>query len=126
MKQLGGTKTVRKSKPTITEDFVQTQIVQYLRLKGFIVLVTSVRKGRVDQRTGRWEGYGTSLGIPDLLVSRENWPEAVWLGLEVKRPDKSPVLTPAQKELLAAGRIVIVQSIEDADKAIEDFVWSGS
>lgn len=94
-----------------TEYAIQRAIVDLLAKTGYIVLTTTVRRGRVGENK-RWMGYGSSLGIPDLLVSRATWPHGVWLGIEVKRDAKAK-LTEAQKTLAEANRIYVVSSVAE-------------
>ena len=89
---------------TATEDQIQTAAVQLLRLSGYIVLVTTTRGVR-----GR---TGVTPGIPDLLVTRENWLPGQFVGIEMKKP-KGPV-SEYQGVLLAKGRILIARSPEEA------------
>jgi hypothetical protein len=58
--------------------------------------------------------YGTSKGIPDLLVWRVGWHGFV--GLEVKTPTGR--VRPEQRALADAGALVIVRSLDDALAAV--------
>lgn len=110
-------------KPKISEDDVQKTIVQFLQIAKFEVLVTSRRKKRCpncnayDNR-----GDGASQGIPDLIISRADWPEFCWVGIEIKSPTTK--LSAEQKMLAFSGRIAVCRSIEDAQEAISRFCHS--
>ena len=86
-----------------SEGQIQSATIAYLRGHGFIVLQTSVR---VRTNTGQ------TPGIPDLLVSREEWPAGAWIGFEVKAQKGVP--TPEQELLLAQGRTFLVRDFETA------------
>jgi hypothetical protein len=85
-------------------------IVTGLTLMGYTVL-------RVGQR--RSDLGGQDRGAPDLLVTCERFPPGVWIGLEAK--GSRTRLSAEQQRLLAARRIHIVRSWEDALAAIRDF-----
>lgn len=99
---------------TPSEDDVQATIVEALRLLGYVVLVTSRRRKRC-RVCGAFSsgGDGCDRGIPDLLVSLG---DGRWLGLEVKGPKTR--LSPEQRGLQAAGRIIVVRSVKDALQAV--------
>lgn len=104
-----------------TEAGLQAAIVQALTLTGHVVLETSEhRRGQTCPRCGQWQvlagGRGTSKGVPDLLVTDEDWPVGVWVGLEVKTRDGR--VSPAQQALSDRGRIVVVRSVEEALVAV--------
>lgn len=113
-----------------SESQLQAQIVQGLRLHGYVVLECGrfVRQVRCDPAhggCGRYftptAGYGNSLGVPDLLVADPAWSRPVWVGIELKRPAvkttigtvRGGVLSRAQHELAMAGRIVICHDLEE-------------
>lgn len=99
------------------EDDIQRVIVDGLRLLGCVVLVTTHRVKRC--RCGAWSrgDYGATPGVPDLLVRKDGWPAACWLGLEVKGPRTA--LSRQQKLLRDRGGIIVVRSLEDALGALE-------
>jgi predicted RNA-binding Zn-ribbon protein involved in translation (DUF1610 family) len=104
------------------EETVQQGIVIELRSRGYIVLVTSEhRRAQKCRHCGTLQylagGRGCTAGVPDLLVTRQEWPANTWRGLEVK--SATGRTTPAQKELTDAGRIAIVRSVEEALCALE-------
>lgn len=96
-----------------SEADVQAAIVDALRWRGETVLVTSRHRRRC--LCGRYPpaGDGCDRGIPDLLVSLG---DGRWLGLEVKGPKTR--LSPEQRGLQAAGRIIVVRSVKDALQAV--------
>jgi hypothetical protein len=98
---------VRRGSP---ESDTVYSIQEWLRLKGYIV-------HRIGQR--RADLAGQTPGTPDLFVTHPNWPPLVWLGLEIKppKPFKSAVSL-EQKHLRDLRRIEIVDSIEQADRAV--------
>lgn len=110
-----------------SEEQVQNAIQQALLACRYRVLSTVHRYrmqpcpecGQTIRPSG---GYGSSPGVPDLLVSHDAWGRdssgrALWSGIEVKGP-KTP-LSPEQEELEAAGRIVVVRSWREAVEAVE-------
>lgn len=107
-----------------TEEQVQAAIIEGLTALGYTVLQTSHRVKlaecpRCHSRFRPVGGYGSTPGVPDLLVSRTSWPVGCWLGLEVKGPKTA--ISPAQKGLLDAARIVIARSWEDALSHVQIF-----
>ena len=111
--------------PHVPESALQASIVTYLEVHKFRVLVTNAGVRNAAQQAGRRIGTLNTPGVPDLLVTKDSWPTAVFLGLEVKRPasigHRPGALTPAQKELLAAGRIIIVRSMDEALDTAREF-----
>jgi hypothetical protein len=107
-----------KRLPIITEDGLQKQIIQALRLFGYLVLVTTHRIKKCP--CGRWSrvSYGSSKGVPDLLVTRTSW-DGFWLALEVKRPAPGRArLSPEQQELASLGAVAVVRSLDEALAAV--------
>jgi hypothetical protein len=96
-----------------TEDEVQAAVVEYLQLVGCTVLVTSRRRKRCAG-CGRVSagGDGATKGVPDLLVSHPRFPEAMWLGVEIK--NRKGKLSREQAALHNAHQIVLVRSVQDA------------
>ena len=92
----------------MTESDLQASIVSSLRKLGYTVLSTSARVSRGIR--------GVTKGLPDLMVTHRSWETGIWLGLEVKLPKGA--IKPEQKELLEAGRIVVVRSWDDAWRAV--------
>lgn len=110
----------RRSAPVFeSEGALQAAIVHRLRADGHTVLSTSRhRRGVTCRKCGEWTmpqgGDGVDRGVPDLLVHVDG---ARWLGLEVKGHRTS--VSPDQRALADAGRIVIVRSVEEALGAVE-------
>jgi len=101
-----------------TEAGLQEAMVEALRLRGRVVLVTSRRAF-----TGRGEGLrrrgdGADRGIGDLLVHQAG---PTWIMLEVKTP--AGRLSPEQRALVDAGRMVVVRSVDEALAIVE--AWKG-
>lgn len=93
----------------ISEAELQGQIVQALRLMGYVVLVTTVK---IRSKNPRHHQTGQTKGIPDLIISKPQWVVGSWLGLEIKN-EKGRV-RPEQQALADLGRIVIVRSLDEA------------
>ena len=111
--------------PYVPESEIQASIVTYFELHKIVVLVTNAGVRNAAQQAGKRIGTLNTPGVPDLLVAKENWPAACFLGLEVKRPasigHREGALTPEQKVLLAKRRIVIVRSLQEAIAAFKAF-----
>lgn len=109
----------------VPESEIQAGIVQGLRTYGYTVHVTSARPKRVRcEGCGSWFwpakcGTGATPGTPDLLVRRDNWPRAVWLGVEIK--GEATRLSPEQRALSDTGAIVIARSFEEALAYVRQF-----
>jgi hypothetical protein len=102
----------------LNEAQLQKQIVQALRLFGYLVLETTHRVKKCPR--GRWSrgDYGSSKGVPDLLVTRTSW-DGFWLALEVKRPDPGRArLSPEQQELASLAAVAVVRSLDEALAAV--------
>lgn len=104
----------------LSEDDLQKQIVAFLKLHGYTVMVTSRRVKRCQKcgafpQSGR--GDGVSKGVPDLLVRHPKWPAGLMLGLEVKRPGTVRYSSLEQKAAALVGDIIVVQSLEDVADA---------
>lgn len=84
-----------------------------LKAMGYVVLSTASYHSKIGRKTG------ISVGVPDLLVSHDNWPNGSWLGLEIK--NAKGILGPEQEALEKAGRIVIARSWDDAIAAVRRF-----
>ena len=96
----------------IPEDDIQRTIIEGLRALSYDVRCTTVR----GWKGGR--GYGTSKGIPDLLVTRYGW--GCTCELEVKKSAKAKV-RPEQQEYAAQGVMTIVISLDEAMAAVAAF-----
>jgi len=105
----------------VTEAQIQADIVMYLQITGWTVLVTNAAIRKI----------AATPGVPDLLATRDELPEGCWLGLEVKKPEvrlggsviqRRGELTPEQKVLKAAGRIYVVDSIDQTKAATSAFL----
>jgi hypothetical protein len=93
-----------------SEDELQANIVDYLRLKcRLTVLQTNLAKRHPV----------CDKGVPDLIVTSDAWPRGCWLGLEIKTD--AGKLSPEQKDLEARDRIVVVRSMEEAEAACRAF-----
>lgn len=107
----------------IAEDVAQDAVVTTLRADGYTVLVTSRRRKRVRcNRCNQWQwpegGDGVTPGLPDLLVSRDTWPSACWLGLEMKGTDTP--LSAEQADLEAEGRVIVLRAAESLDATVRE------
>lgn len=106
-----------------TEDDAQAEIVKGLRSRGYVVLVTSRRVKRCHgcgafPKSGI--GDGVSKGLADLQVRHPSWPVGHWRTLEVKRPGKRwRWSSPEQRDAYRAGQFYLVQSLEDALRALD-------
>jgi hypothetical protein len=87
--------------PVLEKDLCR-QIVATLRRDGYIVLV-------VGQLIAR--GSGTTVGTPDLFVSRTTW-GGLWQAMEVKTATGR--VRPEQQALVDAGFSAIVRTAEQA------------
>jgi hypothetical protein len=96
---------------------VQAAIVEELRRLDYEVIETSERRKREQcPHCGEWftprKGRGTTPGVPDLLVTWEDFPSGWFIGLEVKGPRTT--IRPAQRDLARRRRIFIVRSVPEA------------
>jgi hypothetical protein len=123
-----------KKSPTpndlVTEEMVQVQIMQGLRISGYIVQQTTHRYRKTTcpkchhpfhpkfQSTRNGEtvtvGYGSSKGVADLLVTHPKWQAPLWIAIEVKRPGKIKYSSQEQADLAASGAILVAQSFDEA------------
>lgn len=101
-----------------SEAALQAAVVQELEWRGFIVAQTD-RKRKKCRECGAYShaGDGVSEGLPDLMVTHRDWPALVWIGIELKRDEKSKV-RPAQQGLHDLKRTSIVCRHEDAVEAV--------
>lgn len=105
------------------EEDVQAAILKELSARGYRVMQTTVRYKRQNCYScgaavvSFKGGYGATPGIPDLLVTRDDWRPGVFIGIEVKSASGRP--TDAQKELLGHGRIFVVRNVAEALAAVE-------
>lgn len=97
-------------RPTVREESVQAAIIQGLEACGYRVFQTTVRGVR--------RAYGSTPGVPDLLVHHRLWPPAMWCGIEVKGPTTR--LSAEQKALHAAGRIIVARSFDEAVAGLQE------
>lgn len=99
------------------EENVQREIIRSLAAQGYRVLQTTVRVhpcphcGHTDHR-----GYGSTPGVPDLLICRDGWPLPVFVGIEVKGPKTQ--VSDAQATLADEGHIVICRTVDAAQAAV--------
>lgn len=103
------------------EEDVQVSIVHGLEnLAGYRVLITS-RVRHKCWHCGRWPrgGDGCTEGLPDLVITHDQWPALMACLIEVK--GSHTVLSPEQKELEAAGRMRVARSLEDALAIVTEF-----
>ena len=105
-----------------TEDGIQRVIVEGLTLLGYTVYILS-RRPRRCPRCKTWgqsgAGDGVTRGAPDLLVRSRMWPRGVSVGLEVKKPGPVRWSSAEQESAYVAGDTVLVQSLEEALRAVE-------
>jgi hypothetical protein len=106
-----------------TEAGLQAVVVQALRALGYVVLITTHRVKRCP--CGRWSrgDYGSTRGVPDLLVTRAGWGNH-WIALELKRPGGGR-LSPEQRQLVGSGSVAVVKSLEEAVAAVQASPESG-
>lgn len=109
---------VKTLKPT--EDDVQRVVVEGLSALRYVVTVISRRRKRCSS-CGAWSagGDGVSKGAPDLLVRHPDWPRGMHVAMEVKKPGKVKWSSPEQQLAHEAGDTWLVQSLDDALRAIE-------
>lgn len=107
-----------------TEKQFQQAVVNFLRFHGYSVFVLGFYRTKVKcpfcnhffHSSG---SYGNARGAPDLIVSHDQFPQGVWVGVELKRPGAKLRLTAEQKRLYEKNRIFLVASWEDADRLLE-------
>ena len=103
----------------ISEASRQNHIVTTLRSLGYAVLLLGQKRQPIFCPCGKkhWPiTTANTLGTPDLLTTHPHrWP-GCWLGLECKTPDT--VRRPEQKAFADAGMTTIVESVEDALRAV--------
>ena len=112
---------IAKGKPPLpSEEETQAVIIEYLRLHGVTVFVTSRRAKRCPTcGTYSHKGDGASRGLADLICRRPTWPAGVCVALEVKRPGLAVQFSSAEQKLAAeAGDIVVVTTPEEALAAV--------
>lgn len=99
--------------PTLTEEQIQAQFIEYLQLTGHEVLQTS-RRG-VFCRHCRRKVYGpdgATKGLPDLLFTHKKWfSKRGWVGVEVK--GAKTAVSDEQKRLAELGFTRIVRSLDE-------------
>ena len=116
------------SSPALTsEEDLQRTVMEGLELLGYIVLQTTHRvKAATCPKCGQKfrpaGGYGSSKGVPDLIVTRKTWPWYAWVGIELKGPKTA--VSPEQKALAADDRIAICRTWEEVKVAIGRFETS--
>lgn len=64
-----------------------------------------------------WQG--NTPGAPDLFLRHPSWPAFVWLAVELKG-EKTPIRQ-EQKRLIERGGVCLVRSLEELQKALEEF-----
>lgn len=95
----------------MSESALQSDIRKALQTLGYSCRATSAP---FRQKRGR--NWQQDKGMPDLFVTHKSWGEGVWKGLEVKTGKGT--LKPEQQELLEAGRIIVVRSVDEAIAAV--------
>lgn len=116
-----------KKKCPIKESDVQRATVDMLSMLGYLVLETSIRARMVrcpacsnvfhpasSPASARGGVFGTTPGVPDLLVRPKKAPSGVWIGIELKGPKTA--ISPEQQVLAGGGHTFIARS---ADEAVE-------
>ncbi len=94
---------------------IQKQIIDYLKVTGFIVFRMNAGKGRYNQ-------YLAPNGTPDLLAVKKHRkkPLQVWLEIKAGKNKPTPEQLAMHKKLRAAGQIVItVRSLDDVREWVE-------
>lgn len=114
------------TKPPISEEQVQSTIIEGLTALGYLVLQTTVRVKNATcpacHRSFRpFGGYGATKGVPDLLITRHNWPWGAMLALEIKKPIGWKWSGHDQKELWETERTMVATSWEQACFAVWAF-----
>ena len=64
----------------------------------------------IGQRKAK--GSGTTVGCPDFLFRRQNWPTGIWCAMEAKTARGR--VRPEQQTLADRNGVCIVRSVEDA------------
>jgi hypothetical protein len=113
------------------EEEIQAAAIRLLELSGYLVMQTTNRPKSVRCSCGEMvppnRHYGATMGVPDLLVTRETWPAGVFLGIELKLSTGS--VQPEQALLAALRRIEIARSPEQtlhlAQQATANFLLAG-
>lgn len=112
------------ARPRVKENAIQGGIVMGYRSYGYLTLETNEHRRPVrcpccSHFFTPAGGNGRQAGVPDLLVSHEEWPQGLWFGVEIK--GSHTAVSPAQQELRAAQRIVVARSFEEAWNATTRF-----
>lgn len=107
--------------PRIRESQIQQTVVDGLRAAGYVVLVTNAALApvTVGGKKHYSRGHLATPGVPDLLISHQAWPPALWFGLEMK--GEKTAVSPEQRHLADLGRIAIARSWEDAVDWLDAF-----
>ena len=94
-----------------TEIPIQKQIIDYLKLMGFIVFRLNAGKGRYNQ-------YLCPNGTPDLMAIKKH--HHVWIEVKAGKNEPTPEQEEMHKKLRAAGQIVItVRSLDEVREWLE-------
>ena len=110
-----------------TEHQIQTQIINFLKYKGWFVMRLNSGKISVGEGRSRRMIQLAEVGTPDLMAFREVWFEnrmyraTELFFIEVKRPGKLPTLHQKVKmqELEEHGaRCIVAHSVEEVEEAI--------
>ncbi len=100
-----------------TEAGLQATVIEWLTLKGYTFLQTTIRVRKCEHcgryPTGGNARQGVTPGLADLLV----WQFDRWVAVELKGPMTR--VSPAQQDLADAGMIFICRSLEEVQEALE-------
>lgn len=104
--------------PSATEHQIQTQIINYLRIKGYYVMRLNSGKYAVGEGRDRRFVMGQDAGTPDLMAFKDHTMKdfVELLFIEVKRPGKKATSLQEAKmrELTDYGaRCIVATSVED-------------
>ena len=116
----------KKADSEKTEKEVQSECIQYLRMRGWKVpaelLETPTHLCGIylvcgtTRRKGDHQGTMQTPGISDLWLSPPGW--KTWIGIECKRPVKFSI-SPEQVMLADAGLTHIVRSVSELQNVLE-------
>lgn len=109
--------------PRRSEKVLQAQTLQALAMRGFAAFETGMTRGPVTCPCGcrhTWTPSGgkaiNTIGMPDLVVYRQNGFPPVGILIEMK--GDGTAVDDAQQALASAGRTQICRSIDDAVAAV--------
>ena len=124
------TPTLRMTSPPDKrkEEKRQAEVVSYLSTLTPRYIVHEIggkRRGLTCQCCGSYVppsgSVGNTPGASDLQISRSDYPEGVWMALEMKDTHQPSALTQEQRELRALGRIYVAWNLPTAIEAVYAF-----